>query len=247
MQNTETWTSTKFEFVGERLRGSRNQKFLNPGSRIIADLVALAYQDGIPKHASGRLLDLGCGHCPLYETYRGFVDEVICVDWAETLHENEFLDFQADLTKKLPIEDNTFDTILLSDVLEHLPCPESTWKEMHRILKPSGKLVLNTPFFYRLHEKPHDYYRYTKFALERFATENGFLVLELNALGGAPEVIFDITGKTIGMLGQLGRLQKPFVILAQFFLWTGLLKRISERTVEDFPLGYFMVVQKPSV
>lgn len=54
---------------------------------------------------------------------------------------------QANLDKKLPFEDNFFDGILMSHVIEHLEKPYQTLKELKRILKPNGRLVILTPNF----------------------------------------------------------------------------------------------------
>ena len=73
----------------------------------------------------------------------------------------------------LPFGDSEFDTIILSDVLEHIPVPEHLWKEMARILSRNGKIIMNVPFYYCLHEAPHDCSRYTEFALRRFVEMSG--------------------------------------------------------------------------
>jgi SAM-dependent methyltransferase len=108
------------------------------------------------------LLDLGCGKVPFYARYREYVSETVCVDWSNSLHGNGHVDAECDLTQELPFADASFDTILLSDVLEHIPAPERLWREMARLLKPGGELLSSVPFFYWLHEEPYDYYRYTK-------------------------------------------------------------------------------------
>jgi len=51
-------------------------------------------------------------------------------------------------TKKLPFNENEFDTVILSDVLEHLPTPENIINEIYRVLAKNGKLLLNVPFLY---------------------------------------------------------------------------------------------------
>ena len=162
MKNIETWVPSKFVFKRHRLRASGNPKQINPGSRLIGDLVASCYHEYVKSHCRGRLLDLGCGKVPFYALYREYVSETVCVDWSNSLHESDHLDAECDLTQDLPFADASFDSILLSDVLEHIPTPERLWREMARLLKPGGKVLLNVPFFYWLHEEPYDYYRYTK-------------------------------------------------------------------------------------
>ncbi|HRF81361.1 MAG TPA: methyltransferase domain-containing protein, partial [Flavobacteriales bacterium] len=77
----------------------------------------------------------------------------------------------------------SFDTIILSDVLEHIRKPEALVKEMYRILAPGGQVIMNVPFYYGLHEQPFDYYRYTQFALRAITEDAGFAVVELEAIG----------------------------------------------------------------
>ena len=129
----------------------------------------------IRAHARGRLLDMGCGYVPLYDAYRDLVSENICIDWQNTAHVNPYLDQMVDLTGALPFERGSFDTVLLTDVLEHIPEPTNLICEIARILRPGGKLILGVPFFYWLHEVPHDYYRYTEFALRRFCELSGLV------------------------------------------------------------------------
>jgi hypothetical protein len=50
-------------------------------------------------------------------------------------------------------------------------------KEMYRVLKPGGKIMLTTPFIWNEHEVPYDYGRYTYFGLNHLFTKNGFNVV----------------------------------------------------------------------
>ena len=161
----------------------------------MVDNVAPYYERAIRAHAHGRLLDMGCGSVPLYETYRDLVSENICIDWQNTAHVNPHLDHLVDLTEPLPFESCSFDTILMTDVLEHIPEPMKLMRETARILRPGGKLLLSVPFFYWLHEVPHDYFRYTEFALRRFCELSELRVVEVVPYGGLPEVLLDLSSK----------------------------------------------------
>jgi SAM-dependent methyltransferase len=246
MRNAARWSPTKFNIHGGRLRASRDPRQVGPGSQLMANLVASAYAERLPRHAVGRLIDLGCGKAPLYGTYKDHVDSVTCVDWGDSYHESLHLDHECDLSCSLPFADRSFDTVVLSDVLEHVPDPAMLWREMARILEPGGKLLMNVPFFYWIHEKPHDYYRYTEFALRRFASEAGFEILELEPIGGAPEVLADIHGKHLQSLPVVG---SPLARLIQgftgWFVRGGPGRRLSRRTAALFPFGYVMVAQQP--
>lgn len=54
--------------------------------------------------------------------------------------------FQEDIQKETHFKNNSFDIIILSDVLEHCFSPESALKECNRITKPEGRIVIDVPF-----------------------------------------------------------------------------------------------------
>lgn len=245
MKNHDKWKPSKYIFRKGKLIASRDREEVGAASRVMADLIADCYHKTLRQHAAGKLLDLGCGKVPLYEAYKEYITDNICVDWANTLHKNEYLDFECDLTKELPFEDYAFDTIILSDVLEHIPQPGKLWKEMVRILSANGKLIVNVPFYYWVHERPHDYYRYTEFALKRFVDDSGLSLVEFQRIGGSPEILSDILAKHIQHLPLIGT---PLAICIQYitgvFVKTALGKKLSDQTSEAFPFGYFLVAEK---
>ncbi|WP_371932925.1 class I SAM-dependent methyltransferase [Bradyrhizobium sp. CCGUVB23] len=247
MRNAENWKETKYVLLGGQLLSSRNPAEVSVGSRLIANLVATRYFEALALHASGRLLDLGCGKVPLYGTYRSRVNEVTCVDWGNSLHDTPHLDKEADLTKPIDFPDQSFDTIILSDVLEHIPTPLNLCREISRLLAPGGKLIMNVPFYYPLHEIPHDFYRYTEFALRYFMADSGMQILCLEPIGGAVEILFDITSKNILRL-PLGGVPaaRSVQAVAWWFTGTRLGEKLAKKTSSQFPLGYFMVAQRPN-
>ena len=245
MRNAERWRPSKYVLRGGRLRGSRDPREVAVASRLVADLVAAAYEPALAEHARGRMLELGCGKAPLYGAYRDRVSAVTCVDWVHSPHGAEHVDCACDLTKPLPFPDAAFDTILLSDVLEHIPEPEALWAEAARVLAPGGRLLLNVPFLYGLHEQPHDYYRYTEFALRRFAERAGLAVLALEPVGGAPEVLADLFAKVVvGVPLAGGVLARAAQGSAALLRRTGFGRRASRRSAARFPLGYLLVATR---
>lgn len=248
MKNAERWKPGKFAFRDGRLRASLDARELSVASRLAADLVAGLYERQLAVHAHGRLADLGCGKVPLYEAYRGLVTEAVCVDWENSAHGDLHLDVACDLMQALPFPDGRFDTVILSDVLEHVPEPAALWREIARILADGGKLLLNVPFLYGVHEQPHDYYRYTEFALRRHAAAAGLQILVLEPVGGAPEVLADLAAKTLFLHLSPGgaTLARALQAFAGAFRRTGPGARLSAATASAFPMGYFLVAQKPA-
>lgn len=248
MRNASQWRPSKYVQRRGRWRASHDAREVGVGSRLVADLVAARYDAALPRYARGRLADLGCGKVPLYGAYRGLVGSVTCIDWAASPHGALHLDCEADLSRPpLPFADASFDTLIVSDVLEHVPEPRRLWAEMARLLAPGGHALVNVPFLYGLHEEPHDYFRYTSFALERFAAQAGFEVIALDAVGGSVDVLGDLLAKHLARLPLAGPpLAAAVQALALAFGRGAVGARARRRTAVKFPLGYFMVCRRPA-
>jgi SAM-dependent methyltransferase len=243
MKTQENWRPTKVVRGRKGFEPSADPSDLSVSSRIVASCQIQYYQRALEQHAHGRLLDLGCGYVPYYELYKSSVDEVICVDWENSLHKNEFLDYFMDLSKPLTIESESFDTVLLTDVLEHIYQPLQLLSEVVRVLRRGGHVIIGVPFFYWLHESPFDFHRYTEFALRRMCADLKLEIKSLYPYGGMPEIVIDIAGKCIAS----ARPAMLCKIYTSFFIKVLALKpvrRISLRTAKAFPLGYTLVAQK---
>lgn len=245
MKNIDQWFPTKYVIKKNRLKASRNTMYVGLASRLAANLIASRYEKIIPQFFTGKLVDLGCASVPFYGYYNKYISDVVCVDWAESFHESKYLDIVQDLNLPLQLDDNQFDTALLSDVLEHIREPQKLLNEVFRVLKPGGKLILNVPFMYWLHEDPYDFYRYTKYGLGFLLKNSGFEVVIFEECGGAPEVMADIFAKHIKKIPFFG---KPLALFSQWsclkFVKTSLGKRLSAKTSKKFPIGYVVVVEK---
>lgn len=84
----------------------------------------------------------------------------------------------------IPIDENSIDSILCTQVLEHIPHPQKAISEMYRVLKPGGFALVTVPQLNELHEEPHDYFRYTCFGLKTICEEVGFEVVDIDQRGG---------------------------------------------------------------
>ncbi len=241
MREAGLWQETKFE---RNARGGWQASRTNVPitSRLVTDLIAESYAQAIAQHASGRLADLGCGKVPLYGMYRSRVSEVVCVDWPGSAHGGEHVDLFADLNHPLELDAESFDTILATDVIEHLHSPQALFASAARALVPGGKLIAGVPFLYWVHEAPNDFHRYTRFALERLALEAGLEVVSLSPYAGAPEVIADVATKA---LGGRPRLAHCMHTVTRAFLALPAVKRLSAATRDKLPMGYVLVACKP--
>ncbi len=203
------------------------------------------YARVLPVYARGRLLDLGCGAQPLYGAYRNRVSYAVAADWPSSLHATSNIDAFCDLTQPLPFRDGSFDTVLFSDVLEHLPDPALALREIARILAPSGVLLMNTPFMYWIHEAPHDYLRHSRYSLTRLAEESRLDVVEVAGLGGAGDVLVDIVSKCLLGVPVLGSICVRLLQGIAVSRRNGpIATALRKRTETHFPLGHGMVARK---
>jgi SAM-dependent methyltransferase len=241
VRDQERWQPSKF--VKDRRSGRYvpNPKYVGVGSRYVCRLIIDEYVRLIRTHANGVLLDCGCGDVPYYDVYRSKVSDVVCIDWKRPQREIDHVDIYVDLNGRLPFDDATFDTVLLTDVLEHIIRPTSLMGELSRVLRPAGVLVCTTPFLYFLHEEPHDYYRYTEFALRALCNENNLAVIELEPYGGYPDVLLDLLNKKL-VAGETAA--RAYLAVCRLVTRSGVYRRVKERSKSSFPLGYCLAAQK---
>jgi SAM-dependent methyltransferase len=202
MRKPELWKPTKI--CTPSLTVPADAASVGAGSTLMATLVGRWYAAVLVQHARGVMVELGAGAMPYYDLYRRQVQEVWCLDWPQSLHLQPHADLWCDLNAGIPLCSGMADTLMLADVLEHIYRPQALLAEMHRVLRPGGVAVLNTPFMYWVHEAPHDYFRYTPHALERMARDAGFEVLRLDAVGGSLCVLADVAGKLLQSLRVFG-------------------------------------------
>ena len=239
MKNEEIWKVSK---VVKNKKGHWTHS-LNPdevaiSSRLMVNIIAQLYETHIPQHVKGDLLDLGCGKVPFYGMYKPYAKNIYCIDWENSLHGNIYLDQTCDLNKSVNFPDKSLDTIILSDVLEHIEKPQLLFAEMKRVLRNNGKIILNVPFLYGVHEAPYDYFRYTEFALSKLAAEHNFSVIKMIPFGNAVMVIIDIISKIISHKPILGKFTAKTLQSITILLKSKVYKHTA------FPLGYFLILQK---
>ena len=125
----------------------------------------------------GRILDVGCGDKPFEQFLSGL--EHVGVDHTPTSR----ADVRA-VAGELPFPEGTFDTILCTEVLEHVPEPSLILAECYRVVKPGGVLYVTVPMTWYLHYEPHDFFRYTKYGIRFLCEKTGFDVVSLERMGG---------------------------------------------------------------
>ena len=196
----------------------------------------------------GDVVDLGAGVAP----YRGFLTPLgssyLTVDWALSQHQIS-ADIIADLNGALPLESASADTVVSISVLEHLRRPEVFLAETSRILRSDGHLLLQVPWQWMVHEAPHDYFRYSPYALRMLLETANFMDISIRPSGG---VFSTLALKLNYLLARVVRGPIPIQKLIAFTFWPAWcasqlaarwldrLDRIPEREAP----GYFVIARR---
>ncbi|MCF6147392.1 MAG: methyltransferase domain-containing protein [Candidatus Kuenenia sp.] len=112
--------------------------------------------------AGSRILDVGAGTCP-YRSFFAHCDykshdfkKYEGIKLGNTTDYGD-IDYVSEITN-IPAPDNSFDVILCTEVLEHVPDPKDALREMSRILRPGGRMLITAPLGSGLHQLPYHYY-----------------------------------------------------------------------------------------
>ena len=147
-----------------------------------------------------------------------------------------------DAEKSWPFTDGRFDCVLFINLLEHLFNYEHALREANRVLCSTGRIVGVVPFMFPVHGSPSDYFRFTRFALERMLRNVGFRSITVKELGtGAFSIIYHAL---IGFV-RWGWLVRPLTWLCKlgdhFLLF---LKKNNKMSSKFMPLGYYFEAKK---
>lgn len=211
-------------------------------------------------HAHGVLLDVGCGQRRHEHIFLPRVDRYIGLDyppvsggiWATTGGEN--VDIWGD-GQYLPILSDSVDTVLCSQVLEHVPEPAKAMRELARVLRPGGHAIVTVPQEWGIHQEPFDFYRFTRYGLVYLAERAGLEVVFVHNRGGFwammgqrwSAYLYDTTCRRFRRRGSriaFLLFAIPILPLAALSQLIGLgLDRIQH--LDRNTLGYVLVARKP--
>ena len=192
-----------------------------------------------------RVLDAGAGEGRYAGHFAG--RRYVGVDLAvgDALWNYAGLDARADLSR-LPFADGAFDAALNIVTLEHVPEPLAVLREIARVLRPGGRLLLVAPQQWEVHQAPHDYYRYTRYGLEWLLGRAGFAELRIEPIGGYFTLL---ARRLVGALnycqGGARWLLFPFAVLLAVPAALALPSLDVLDSRKDFTLAYRCVARKP--
>jgi SAM-dependent methyltransferase len=170
-----------------------------------------------------RILDAGAGELPhkILCSHLNYVSQDFCqyegTGDQQGLQTGTWDISQIDLVCdiiSIPEPDNSFDIILCSEVLEHIPDPTKALDEFSRLLKPNGKLVLTAPFASLVHFAPYHYCTgFSRYWYEYHLPLRDFEIIELNANGDWFAYCQQELTRLGGMARQRGDYLWPFAYL----------------------------------
>ena len=152
--------------------------------------IEMALRFALKDIKAARVLDVGAGGCPLRDKLLGLGCTYKSLDIEH--NESGTIDYVARIDTGLPdslASCQPFDLIVCTEVLEHVPDWAMAFDNLARLLKPGGWCIITTPFFYMLHEEPHDFWRPTDHALKHFAQSRHFEIVHSQRNGDGWDVL----------------------------------------------------------
>lgn len=133
-------------------------------------------------YMKGDLLDFGCGSKPYKSLFK--VDCYTGLDFENEGHSHDFEEIDVIYNgKEIPFPDRRFDSVLSTEVFEHIFNLPEVLKEINRVMKPGAHLIITCPFVWNEHEVPYDYARYTLFAIKDMTEKCGFEIVHQQKSG----------------------------------------------------------------
>nr|WP_172834073.1 class I SAM-dependent methyltransferase [Nitrospira japonica] len=163
-------------------------------------------------------------------------------------------DVQTDASR-LPFLTESFDAIICSELLEHVPEPLPVLREVHRTLRPHGVLLMSVPFLFHIHADPHDYGRYTDQYWKENLDRIGFRDVVIEKQGLFWSVIVDMMRGWLCECRRTGRLHSALsdrvatMVIRRAKKWAlereQLIPVASEQYVSRYTTGFGIRAVKP--
>lgn len=193
---------------------------------------------------NGSCLDLGCGD----SFYRPFLK---CDNYIGFERKHLGQVSVIGVGEHLPFGSETFDSLLATEVLEHIADFQSCLSEINRILKTKGVLYVTVPMTWPHHYEPNDYYRFTRFGIQEVLERHNFRIIRIERFGGpfasigsmVAIMLFDLSDCLFSKFGKINAERIGTIIVLPvniIFLFLGILDRFYEKIA----LGWAVIAEK---
>lgn len=214
------------------------------------------------KGKNGLLLDLGCGPRPYYDLYAPHYIKTIGADLQDSPFPKANIDLYCSATD-VPLESGSVDTVLSTEVMHDMSEPREMLREINRLLKPGGTVILTTPFVVPTVDGVYDHYRYTEQGLRYLFTKENFEIKSITPVSDVIGAFFTLGVKPwLRFWNQLSKklhlkfiytAWNPFFLVTVLFpqalyLWTSKLPIIRSfyRKFAYGAIGFVTVAEKKS-
>ncbi|MBN1502050.1 class I SAM-dependent methyltransferase [Candidatus Woesearchaeota archaeon] len=190
----------------------------------------------------GKLLDIGCAagyFVKIAQSHGWEVEGIEPNKWLCNYGNKKFgLSNKAITLEKAKFKIERFDVVTLWDVIEHVPDPIVTLKNVHRVLKPKGHIVLSTPDFDSIFSKmfrrrwwfllSHHLFYFTPLTIKKMLFKSGFRVIKIKKHWQYMEIGY--------MIRMMKNLNKGFFLGSVFDLFEKVLNRVK---LNNFMIPYY--------
>ncbi|MFZ4590397.1 MAG: methyltransferase domain-containing protein [Ignavibacteria bacterium] len=205
------------------------------------------------------ILDYGSGYTPYKNLALTKYKNYYTAEFPKTSEKlyNNKSDYTIFENEKTDCPDSFFETVLITEVLEHVYKPVNSLAEIYRILKKGGKIVGTVPFQMNEHDQPYDYFRYTNYSLTKMLEESNFKNINIQYVGDSIGSLIFLTNRNFGfILKILNRIKLGFAArilnliifkIPEYIYYYMYIIGIRFNKIDFFkisPLGYFFSAQK---
>jgi SAM-dependent methyltransferase len=138
----------------------------------------------------------------------------------------------------IPTRAGLFDAVICSELLEHVPEPSRVLRDVFRVIKPGGCLLVTVPFLFRIHGDPHDYSRFTDTYWLALLKKIGYSNLSIERQGSFYTVIVDFLKQYAVQYDTDGNIFPR--LIRRICPWLQKWAFAKERNLDDEPWPDFM-------
>lgn len=228
--------------------------FWHPLPRVLKFERFFGYFQKLPRNKL--VLDYGSGDRPYEKMLLTKFDKYLAADYPVTNQNHKKLPDIQIVDDSLDLPPNSVDCVVLTEVMIHLYEPKKVLQEIHRVLKPGGKLMGTVPFVLGQTERPHDYHRFTYFCLERMFRDTGFEIIQMDYVGDMLVVAISVMSRIFNALiialkrarlTWVAYLLNALIKIPEYLYYYICKLGLNPQKIEyfkQFPVGFAFIVEK---